>query len=102
VEAALNGTGSSSGQNYVYSWSTQDGNILSGNYTLNPVVNEPGIYTLQVTNTSTGCKNTDDVQVLLDTNIPTDIVFDLKKPGCRDNDGVIRFTEIKGGEGPYL
>jgi hypothetical protein len=102
AEATLNGTGTSSGQNYIYTWSTQDGNILSGNYTLNPVVNEPGTYTLQVTNTTTGCKNTDDVQVLLDTNVPTDIVVDLTRPGCKDNDGVIRFKEIKGGTGPYL
>jgi hypothetical protein len=102
VEATLLGNGSSTGQNYTYSWSTQDGNILSGNYTLTPVVNEPGTYTLQVTNTATGCKNTDNVLVLIDTNIPTDIVIDLKRPGCRDNDGVIRFTEVKGGTGPYL
>ncbi|MFM8372815.1 MAG: gliding motility-associated C-terminal domain-containing protein, partial [Bacteroidota bacterium] len=102
VEAALNGAGSSSGQNFVYYWSTLDGNILSGSSTLSPVVNEPGIYTLQVTNTITGCKNTDDVQVLLDTNVPTDIVVDLKRPGCKDNDGEIRFKEIKGGTGPYL
>ncbi|MFN5237591.1 MAG: choice-of-anchor L domain-containing protein [Bacteroidota bacterium] len=102
AEATLNGTGTSSGQNYNYSWSTQDGNILSGSSTLSPVVNEPGIYTLQVTNTTTGCKNTDDVQVLLDTNVPTDIVVDLKRPGCKDNDGEIRFKEIKGGTGPYL
>ncbi|MFM8486123.1 MAG: hypothetical protein ACKOCH_07295, partial [Bacteroidota bacterium] len=102
VEAALNGAGSSSGQNFVYYWSTLDGNILSGSSTLSPVVNEPGIYTLQVTNTTTGCKNTDDVQVLLDTNVPTDIVVDLKRPGCKDNDGEIRFKEIKGGTGPYL
>lgn len=102
LEATLNGAGSSSGQNFVYNWSTQDGNILSGNTTLSPVVNEPGTYTLQVTNTTTGCKNTDNVQVLLDTNVPTDIVVDLKRPGCRDDDGVIRFTEIKGGTGPYF
>ncbi len=102
VEATLNGNGSSAGQNFVYNWSTLNGSILSGNNTLNPVVNEPGTYTLQVTNTATGCKNTDDVEVLLDTNVPTDIVVDLKRPGCRDNDGIIRFAEIKGGTGPYL
>ncbi len=44
-------------------WATQDGNILSGGNTLNPVVNEPGTYTLLVTNTGNGCTTTASVIV---------------------------------------
>lgn len=58
TERTLDGTGSSQGSEYTYLWSTTNGNIVSGETTLTPVVNEPGDYQLQVTNTSNGCVKT--------------------------------------------
>ncbi|MBK9335472.1 MAG: hypothetical protein IPM98_02320 [Lewinellaceae bacterium] len=49
VNVTLNGTGSSVGPNISYNWDTSDGNIVSGQNTLNPVVNAAGTYTLTVT-----------------------------------------------------
>lgn len=54
-EATLDGNQSSSGSNYIYSWTTTDGNIISGQNTLNPIVDEGGTYTLLVTNVDNGC-----------------------------------------------
>jgi gliding motility-associated-like protein len=92
----------SSGSQFSYSWSTAGGQINSGGNTLNPQVVQPGVYTLLVTNNNTGCKKSDDVEVYKETNIPTDFVFELERPSCKDNDGMIMFREVDGGVGPYL
>lgn len=52
------------GANFTFAWTTTDGNILSGGNTLNPLVNEPGTYTLLVVNVFNGCTATDAMQVL--------------------------------------
>jgi len=92
----------SNGPQFTYGWSTAGGSIVSGAGTLTPRVNKAGTYTLTVTNTSTGCIQTDNAQVFLETNVPTDFEFDLKRPSCLDNDGVITFEQVTGGYGPYL
>ena len=97
----LQGVGST-GTIYAYSWSTNGGNIVSGNTSLNPIVNEAGLYSLTVTNTSTGCTQTDEVVIYRETNVPTDFEFQLDPPTCKDNDGLISFGDINGGIGPYL
>lgn len=51
----LNGTGSSQGVNFDYQWSTTNGEIISGDTSLVPVIGAPGTYLLAVTNTSNGC-----------------------------------------------
>ncbi len=67
----LNGTGSSSGADILYQWTTNDGNIVSGANTTTPVVDAEGTYTLTVTDISNGCTAEDDVDVLEDTALPT-------------------------------
>lgn len=66
----LDGTGSSLGFEYEYLWSTDGGNIVSGDTTLAPVVNLPGLYDLQVLNTLNGCFATDAVFIDLDGDLP--------------------------------
>ena len=48
---------------FTYSWSTLNGNILSGGNTLNPIVNEPGTYTVIVVNITNGCSSSASVVV---------------------------------------
>lgn len=67
---ALNGSCSSSGPNFTYTWFTPDGNLLSGANTINPIVNAPGTYTLLVTNTINGCTSTASVVVTEDITLP--------------------------------
>ncbi|MBX2893044.1 MAG: choice-of-anchor L domain-containing protein [Saprospiraceae bacterium] len=99
-QVTLQGT-ASTGSIYSYTWSTQGGQFVSGNSSLTPVVNQAGVYTLTVANTTTGCTQTDQVQVFLETNMPTDFIFDLKNPSCKDNDGIITFGQVAGGIGPF-
>ncbi|HHH53829.1 MAG TPA: T9SS type A sorting domain-containing protein, partial [Bacteroidetes bacterium] len=66
----LDGSGSSSGANYTYLWTTQDGNIVSGETTNMAVVDAGGTYTLSVTNTENGCISTSSQTVEEDTNTP--------------------------------
>ncbi len=90
------------GAGYSYTWSTQNGQIISGANTLTPLVGMEGIYSLTVLNQATGCKKTDAVEVFQETNVPTDIAVQVERPSCKDNDGIILFTLISGGVGPYL
>lgn len=65
----LQGTGSA-GPNITYLWTASNGgNIASGGATLTPTVNAGGTYTLQVTNTASGCTQTSSTTVS-GNNIP--------------------------------
>ncbi len=66
----LNGTGSSTGAQFSYDWTTTNGQIVSGANTLTPIVGAPGQYTLVVTNQTNGCTKASSVQVLQDANAP--------------------------------
>ena len=71
----LDGSGSAAGSNINYNWSTSDGNIVSGSTSANPTVNEPGTYTLLVTNSTNGCTSTTDVEVTEDLALPTAVIL---------------------------
>ncbi len=66
----LDGSNSSLGNQFSYNWTTQNGQIVSGNTTLNPTVNESGFYEIEVLDKSNGCTNTATVQILRDQNTP--------------------------------
>ena len=61
----LNGNGSI-GANISLTWTTENGNIISGENTFTPVINAPGIYTFTIIDTLTGCVNIDEVEILED------------------------------------
>ncbi|MFN0177010.1 MAG: gliding motility-associated C-terminal domain-containing protein [Saprospiraceae bacterium] len=65
----LDGSGSSQGPNFIASWATSGGNIISGQGTFSVVVNEVGNYILNVMNNQNGCIST--VQMLVQENIIT-------------------------------
>lgn len=69
----LNGAGSSIGPNFSYQWTTSNGNIVSGEFSLNPVVNAGGQYTLTVFNNSNGCNSSDIVTVTSNQDPPAAI-----------------------------
>ncbi len=62
TSGSLSGTASQSVE-FTYLWTTQDGNIVSGDTSLAPLVDAVGTYTLTVTNTVNGCSTSDDVVV---------------------------------------
>jgi gliding motility-associated-like protein len=66
----LDGTGSDSGSDYDFNWTTTDGNILSGQNTLVPTVNQAGTYELTILNLVNGCEHSDQVIVTENTTPP--------------------------------
>lgn len=70
-ELSLNGNNSSGGNNIDYLWSSSDGNIVSGEDSTTPLVDEPGTYTLLVTNSDNGCTSTSNVVVTENLVAPT-------------------------------
>ncbi|MCB0521688.1 MAG: PKD domain-containing protein [Lewinellaceae bacterium] len=78
----LDGNGSSAGPNFTYLWTTPDGNILSGETTLAPVVNAPGLYTLEIFNQQNGCSASASLTVLQDTAAPIAAINPPGLLGC--------------------
>ena len=63
TQVQLDGVGSSVGANFSYTWSTTNGNIVSGGNTLAPTVDAVGQYTLLVSNSDNGCTATANATV---------------------------------------
>ena len=100
---SLDGSASSQGTVFVYTWSSLDGNPIDGTTTISPNVSEPGIYELLVTNTENGCTASDQVLVAANQEIPTAVTVEMKRPTCaNENDGIIQITDVIGGVGPFL
>ena len=66
----LDGSGSTTGAGVTYSWTTSNGNIVSGENTLNPTVNAPGIYELTVSVASSFGPCTASTTVEVQNDIP--------------------------------
>lgn len=66
----LDGSSSTQGQDIIYEWLTENGNIVSGENTLYPVIDAPGIYALVSRDTITMCFDTSRVEVTEDVVAP--------------------------------
>lgn len=82
-------------------WTTQNGHIVSGTNSPNPIVDQPGLYLLTVTSTLNGCTNTADVAVQRELNVPTGLAFSLAPPLCNGTPGLLTVEQVDGGVGPY-
>jgi len=83
-------------------WTTQNGNIVSGAATANPLVDEPGLYQVIATLPLNGCTSVSTVNVLRELNVPTAFVYELDDPLCNGTPGYLTVTGITGGIGPFL
>lgn len=69
--AILDGAGSSLGNNFIYKWTASvPGAISAGDTTLNPIVNAPGTFYIEVINTINGCSATDSAAVTRSVDLP--------------------------------
>ncbi len=99
-EITIDATGSSTGNNFEYKWTTEDGNIVSGGNTLNPVVDAVGTYSLEITNTDNQCKGNTDVNVALIPDVGIELVTS-QNISCHGNaNGLIEVNAFDGEE-PY-
>ena len=80
----LDGSSSSNGDNFIYEWTTADGNIVSSENSLTPSVNQAGTYNLKVTDISNGCFSTATVSVVQDMNMPTAFAGSPGTLGCNE------------------
>ncbi len=70
TQITLDGSGSSSGSEFSYQWTTSNGHIVSGATTLKPTVDAIGDYKLEVTNTTSGCSASSMTAVTADKSLP--------------------------------
>ena len=73
----LEGSAQTSSGNASFLWSTPDGNILNGNATATPEIDQPGIYFLTVLDDQNGCEATDSLLVDQMTDAPTAMINGL-------------------------
>lgn len=66
----LVGSNTNNGGTYTYSWQSPNGNIISGNTTLTPTIDQEGIYQLITTDESNGCTIMVQTQVILNNAVP--------------------------------
>lgn len=66
---SIDASGSSSGAGITYLWNTVDGNIVSGNTTTNPSINQIGTYYITVTDNN-GCSASDTTVVITSSIVP--------------------------------
>ncbi|MDX1408941.1 MAG: hypothetical protein R3330_12425, partial [Saprospiraceae bacterium] len=100
-DAILGGTGSSTGPDFEYIWSTSGG-VVTDTFSLNTQVGSAGTYILTVRNRVTGCESIDEVEITLAGDLPTDLQYTLDYPVC-EGDPPSRFEiqAVSGGTGPY-
>ncbi|MDX1911974.1 MAG: gliding motility-associated C-terminal domain-containing protein [Saprospiraceae bacterium] len=83
-------------------WQTDDGNILSGASTPQPLVDQPGSYEVIATNIQNGCSSAADVIVEREMNVPVDFDLSLTPPLCNRQAGQLVFLSTDGGVGPFV
>ena len=85
----LDAGNSDAGPGLAFSWTTADGNILSGSDSPSPSVSAAGDYLLTLTNEETGCTNTGTVAVGQDTVRPVATILPVGELTCRDSSLVL-------------
>ncbi len=78
----LDGSNSSQGVSFTYTWTTSNGNIVSGGDTWIAVVDMPGDYTLTILDTVSSVTATSSVTVMIDTLAPTAFIVTPDKITC--------------------
>jgi gliding motility-associated-like protein len=102
TSAQLGGAGSSTGPDFIYSWSASGGGVVTNPNQLNATASAKGTYTLTVTNMLTGCSATDDVFIDQIGTFPTDLNLLVQSPDCPgDPPGSMQVSLVTGGTGPY-
>ena len=101
--AQLNATIPSTTDPFSFSWSTINGRFVSGEETLQPLIDQPGIYTITIINETNGCAFADEVVISSDMDGPTDAMVKINNPSCfGENDGSIVIDSVIGGTAPFL
>ncbi len=83
LQLDLNGTVQNGDtKDLIYTWTTPNGNILSGDKTLTIKVDVPGKYFLKIENKTNGCFTIDSTDVTQDANVPIVTILGGGKLDC--------------------
>jgi len=97
INLSIDGTVS----DYMISWSTFDGSIVSGENTTMLNIDQPGSYIASVINLSNQCESFDTVLVNL-PDLINESLLSILDESCEENeDGTIMIDNISGGTAPY-
>jgi len=83
---------------FIYSWASPNGIIVSGGNTATPTVNSPGVYTVIVTEATTGC--TKSASAVVTPPSPINVSSIVTNTGPGGDQGAIDLT-VTGGTAPY-
>ena len=100
VSLTLNGSGSAQGPDISYLWTTTDGNIQSGETSLDPVVDAAGTYTLLVTDAGNGCTAVAEVTVGQTLPIVLSTLV-LRNVTCHGGNDGWAVSQLSGGTGDF-
>lgn len=92
----LDGTGSSAGPEFIYSWSVISGSFCGGETTLFPCVDAPGLYRLTVTDTTTQFTCTQDVVVMENVTPPPVDAGPVQFLTCEDAEVALQGAQQSG------
>ena len=84
AEIEVSSVGSSSGIQFEYQWTTNDGNIQTPNNIENIIVNQAGNYQLQIINTNNFCESNATIEVTDDFNYPISEAGDAITLNCQE------------------
>lgn len=99
TSASLDGAASSQGADFQYLWTTSGGNIVSGETTLFPLVNAPGIYLLTVTSQVNGCSASEGIVVTASTPVVAEVTATAVT--CHSTGTGTAIASAAGGTGNY-
>ncbi|MBV6441209.1 MAG: hypothetical protein EPGJADBJ_02889 [Saprospiraceae bacterium] len=102
VQTTINTTGSSSGAQFSYKWTTSNGNIIAGAYSPEPVVNMPGTYYVQITNNSNGCTMSAGTIVNQDISLPSADAGQATGLDCANTSVSLNGTAGNAGSNPQI
>jgi len=97
--ALIDGSASSTGANFIYNWTTIDGEILSKPDVISPTIGAAGNYQVEILNTQNGCTATASLSIIDEK--PTDISLAIDQPLCYGDKGQANIMNVVGGVGPY-
>ncbi len=99
VTALIDGSASSTGPNFSYNWTTEDGIIGSKTDVISPIIGSAGTYQVEILNTENGCMTTASLAIIDEK--PTDLNLAIDQPLCHGDKGQVNVMQVIGGVGPY-
>ena len=97
----LNGSASTLGTNINYQWTTDEGHFISSQQDKIAIIDQPGIYTFEVTNLESECSDSKSITITLNDRKPEGASISTFQPCFQEKTGVIQIDNIYGGTLPY-